>query len=99
MSEPEIFTKVHAKNGAKNGKFHAKFTLQGCGAEIIVQSCLTPSTTDPIDPGHPRFRTSQRDVWAESSICARLSGPKKKTVTTRDFQRKQDFPKMSPLPR
>ena len=34
MSEEENFTpKFHAKNGAKNGEFHAIFTLLGRGAE------------------------------------------------------------------
>ena len=35
-SESENFTKYHAQNGLRNGKFHANFNLLGRGAEKIT---------------------------------------------------------------
>ena len=47
MSEVEISPKFHAKNGAKDGKFHTKFTLLGRGAEKIraIGEPATKTTT------------------------------------------------------
>ena len=44
VSESEISRKIHAKNGAKNGKFHANFTLRnnrkGGTASLYPRTCV-----------------------------------------------------------
>ena len=63
----KISPKFHVKNGVKNGKFHANFTLPGCSAEISQQV---------TDSGCPQALKRATPVLQGSKPASEAGAPK-----------------------
>ena len=66
----KISPKFHVKNGVKNGKFHANFTLQGRSADLW-KTLLASVRTFQAGSRFVYFLSSLRGQMAKTLICAK----------------------------